>query len=81
MVKDGDLILLMGDFNYYILSHIYLQYFSKLGLRELITYKHGPGGPGSTRSNKKNNTIDGIWGSPGLATTSCGYLQVNYGIK
>ena len=53
----------------------------KLGLIELITYKHESESPGSTRSNKKNNAIDDIWGSPGLATTSCGYLPVNYGLK
>ena len=79
--KEGDLILLMGEFNEYILSHRSRQYFSKLGLREIITDKHGYEGPGSNRSNKKNNAIDGIWGSPGLATTSCGYLTVNYGLK
>ena len=71
----------MEDFNYYILSHRSLQYFSKLGLRELITDKHVPEGPGSTRSNKNNNSVDGIWGSPGLVTTSCGYLTVNYGLE
>ena len=74
-------MLLMGDFNEYIISHRCSQYLSKLGIRELITDKHGSEGPCSTRSNKNNNAIDGIWGSPGLATTSCGYLPVNYGLK
>ena len=31
--KEGYLILLMGDFNEYIISHRSPQYFSKLGLR------------------------------------------------
>ena len=81
MEKEGDLIILVGGFNDYILSHRSCQYFSKLLLRELITYKHGPEGPGTTVSNKKNNNIDGIWGSPGLVTTFCSYLTVNYGLK
>ena len=71
----------MGDFNKNILIHRSHQYFSKLGLRELITYKHGTEGPGSIRSDKKNNAVDGIWGSPGLDMNSCGYLPVNHGLK
>ena len=71
----------MGDFNDYILGHRSCQCFSKIGLRELITNKHLSEGPGSTRSNRKKNAIDGIWVSPGLTTTSCGYLRVNYGLK
>ena len=81
MEKEGDLILLMGNFNYYIISHRYCQYLSKIGLRELITDKHIPKVPGSTRSNKNNNSIDGIWGYPRLALTYCGYLAVTYGLK
>ena len=71
----------MGDFIEYIISHRYHQYLSKLGLKELITYKHGTEGPGSTRSNKKKNAIDGIWGSTGSEKTFCGYIPVNHGIK
>ena len=71
----------MGDFNDYIISHRSRQYFSKLGIRELYTDQHGSEGPGSTISNRKNNAIDGIWVSPGPATTSCGYLPVKYGLK
>ena len=40
--KEGDLILLMGDFNEYILSHRSRQYFTKLGLRVIITEKMNP---------------------------------------
>ena len=71
----------MGELNDYILIHVSCQYFSKLGLRELITDKHGPEGPGYTRSNKNNNAIYDIWGSPGLVVNSCIYLPVNNGLK
>ena len=71
----------MGELNDYILIHVSCQYFSKLGLRELITDKHGPEGPGYTRSNKNNNAIYDIWGSPGLVVNSCIYLPVNDGLK
>ena len=79
--KEGGLILLMGDFNEYILSHRSRQYFTKLGLREIITEKNESEGPGSTLSNKNSNATDGTRGSPGLSTTSCRYLPVNYGLK
>ena len=71
----------MVYFNEYIISHRSCEYLSKIGIRELITETHRPEGPGSTRPNKNNNVIDGIWGSPGPSTTSCGYLPVNYGLK
>ena len=71
----------MRAFNDYIIRHRSRQYLSKLGIREIIADKHGPEGLDYTIYNKKNNTTDGIWGFPGLFTTSCGYLPVNYGLK
>ena len=71
----------MGDFNKYIISHRSRQYLSKLGLREIITDKHGTEGPEYTKSNEKNDEIDDIWGSSSLDMTSCGYLPVNHGLK
>ena len=79
--REGYLILLMGDFNEYILIHRSSLFFSKLGLRELINDKHGFKGPGTTRYHKKNNAIYGIWGSPGLSTTNYGYLSFQHCLK
>ena len=70
----------MGYFNDYILIHRSCKYFSKIGLRELITDKHRTEVPGSTRLNKQN-AIDVLWGSSGIFTTSYRYIPVNYGIK
>ena len=58
--KEEYIILLMGDFNGYIIIHRSRQYFSKKGLRDIIMDKHGSEGPGYTISNKNNNAIDGI---------------------
>ena len=60
---EGDLILLTGDFNNYILSYRPCQYFYKLGIIEFISHNHGTDIPGSTRYNKPNKSIDGMWGS------------------
>ena len=50
----------MEDFNNYIPIQRYHQFFAKLGLGETITENYGTEGPGTTRSNKRNKTIDGI---------------------
>ena len=70
----------MGYFNEYIISQRYSRFFVKNGIRELITEKHREEGPWTTRSNKRNNSIDGIWGSPGISTTSFWYLPIHYTI-
>ena len=80
MEGSRDHILLTGDFNNFILSQISLWFFAKLCLRELIIDKHGEEGPGTTRQNKRKNTIGDIWGSPGLSNTSYRYLPVHYSI-
>ena len=56
----------MGDTNNYILSKKIRNFSTKLGLRELITDRHGLEGPGTTRANKKQQPIYGIWGSQGI---------------
>ena len=71
----------MGYVNDYIFSHRSIILFSRLGLRKFINYKHGSEGPGCTIENKKNLAIHETWGFPGLATTECGYLPVNQGLK
>ena len=52
----------MGDFRAYILSQRHRQYFSKLGLRELITEKDGTEGLCSTKYNKKQETLLMLYG-------------------
>ena len=78
--REGDIIIMMGDFNDYILSPKPRLFFLKIGLREIITDKHRIELPGNMRSIKKKS-IGGIWASPGLFTASYGYLPVNRGLK
>ena len=47
----------MGDFNEYILRHIYRWFFSKLGLRDLITEKHWEEGSGTTVSKNRKTPL------------------------
>ena len=58
----GYQIILMGDINKFILSKKISNFATKLGLRELITDRHGSMGPGTTGANKKQQAIEGIWG-------------------
>ena len=79
--REGDIILLMGDFNEYILSPKSHLFFSKLGLIELIADKNGTKGPGTTIPNKKNKAIEGICASPRMSKKSYSYLTINHGLK
>ena len=71
----------MGDINKYILSKKTRNFPTKLGLRELITDKHGSMGTGTIRPNKKHKAIYGIWGSQGIKISQGGYLPYHFGIK
>ena len=59
----------MGDINDYILSKKFRNFAKKLGLRELIIDRHGLEVPGTTRANKKQQSIYGIWGLQGIKIT------------
>ena len=54
-----DEIIILGDINEYILSKKMRNFATKLGLRDLITYRHGSMGPGIKRANKKNRQYMG----------------------
>ena len=47
--RKGDKIIIMGNINEYILSKEIRNFSTKLGIRELITDRHGSEGPGTTR--------------------------------
>ena len=63
----------MGDIKKYILSHNIRRFMANLGLKYLITSKHGGQGTGKTRSNKKGQEIDDIWASQGIIIYQGGY--------
>lgn len=79
--EEGDQVLVMGDINDPINSHKIRAFFAKLGMRELITEKHGTSGPATTRSNKSDEAIDGIWGTLGISIIAGGYLPFHFGPK
>ena len=56
-------------------------YFAKIGLRELITEKHGKKGSSTTRRNKNHKVVDGIWGTIGLSIEKLCYLPYRLVIK
>eukprot|EP00957_Ditylum_brightwellii_P049612 3763361-Ditylum_brightwellii.AAC.1 len=57
--EEHEQVILMGDVNKFIGSDEIQQWCESLGLRELITEKHGLG-PATTRSNKSMQAIDGV---------------------
>eukprot|EP00957_Ditylum_brightwellii_P119553 9122014-Ditylum_brightwellii.AAC.1 len=57
----GDQVFLMGDFNEFILKNSMVTFFANLGMRELITQRHGQHGPATSQANTSRQAIDGIW--------------------
>ena len=49
-------------------------------MREIIPKKHSPDVPDTTRSNKINHAIDGIWGSHVLLISERVYLTYHQGL-
>ena len=77
----GYQIILMGDINKFILSKKIRNFATKLGLRELITYRHRSMRPGKTRANNKQQAIDRIWGSQGIKISQEEHLPFHLGPK
>ena len=79
--KEGDQIIVAGNLNEHINSKKVESYFAKIGLRELISEKHSKKVPATTRKNRNNKVVDGIWRTKGLSIEKGGYLLYHMGIK
>eukprot|EP00957_Ditylum_brightwellii_P067657 5135289-Ditylum_brightwellii.AAC.1 len=71
----------MGDLNEYIGKTSVRTYFNQLGMRELITEKHGVGKCATTRGNKSRKAVDSIWGTQGVQIDAGGYLPFHTGFQ
>eukprot|EP00957_Ditylum_brightwellii_P211960 15366810-Ditylum_brightwellii.AAC.1 len=78
--QDGEQVILMGDLNEYVGENNVRTYFQQLGMRELITEKHGLQKCATTRGNKSKQAVDGIWGTMGIKIEAGGYLPFHTGI-
>ena len=70
-----------GDLNEHTNSKVVESYFAKIGIRELITEKHGKKFPATKTRNKNHKAVDRIWETIGLSIEKGGYLPYNLGIK
>jgi exonuclease III len=75
-MQEGDQVLICGDLNHDVRSQQVTKMFEDLHLVHLIYAKHDATNAPSTHFLKEDGRIvDGIWGSPGLVATRCGYLR------
>jgi Reverse transcriptase (RNA-dependent DNA polymerase) len=74
--EEGDQIILGGDFNEFIGSRTLQQFFKALGMRELLTSKHGPA-PNTHAAGSV--AIDGIFATGTIQITHGGYSSVDWG--
>eukprot|EP00957_Ditylum_brightwellii_P203790 15336226-Ditylum_brightwellii.AAC.1 len=77
----GDQIVMMGDINKCIHLDNITKWAEEMGMRELITDKHGRDGPATTQGKGGQQAIDGIWGMAGVCIQEGGYLPLHKRIK
>jgi len=71
----GDHIVLAGDLNDHILDAHITSLFDDLGLVNLIFTRHPTGQcPATYWRNTQHKVVDGMWATPGVQATRCGYL-------
>ena len=82
-LKDGDQVVVMGDFNEDVRGSHLTEFFGddELNLREVLIEKHGEEGPETCIKNESNVPIDGIFCTPGLSILAGGYLPYHEGPK
>ena len=54
---------MVGNLNEHINSKKVESYLAKIGLRELVSEKHGKKGPATTTRNRNHKAVDEIWGT------------------
>jgi hypothetical protein len=75
-IDDGDQVMVCGDLNHDVFSKTVGSLFESLNMTNLIYDKHDPSDAPSTYFlNEEGKVVDGIWGTPGLKATRCGYLR------
>ena len=72
----GDQIIVGGDLNEDVRSELVNNLFTRCGLYNVMADKHDlQNGP--TTYSRGTNIIDGLWATPGIDVTACGYLEPN----
>jgi exonuclease III len=75
-IQEGDQILVSGDLNHNVLSGKITELFNSVNMSNLIHKKHGSSNAPSTYyKDREGKSVDGIWGTPGLIASRCGYLR------
>eukprot|EP00957_Ditylum_brightwellii_P072704 5525411-Ditylum_brightwellii.AAC.1 len=69
----------MGNNNEYIESNNIKQFFTDLGMQELIKERHVQLGPAITKGKRAPEAINGIWGTLGVGIVAGSYLPIYAG--
>jgi endonuclease/exonuclease/phosphatase family metal-dependent hydrolase len=78
--NEGDHIIIAGDVNKDVRTGRTKEFFTALGLREVILERHKNKSPPATNENNNSREpIDGIWASKELEVTAAGYLPFGEG--
>ena len=77
-IADGDQVIVGGNVNEAVNHHSIQGMFARQTMRNLLFDKHDPeDAPNTYYRNKQDKVIDGIWATPGIQATRCGYTNPN----
>jgi hypothetical protein len=75
-ILDGDQVVVGGDLNHQVLSNQVIDMFATFHMTNIVFDKHGStGAPSTYYLHEDGRIVDGLWGTPGLRATRCGYLR------
>ena len=74
-IAEGDHVIIGGDFNENILGNRLTAFFRGLGMKNIVLSKHGALRAPPTCIKNQSHAVDGIWVTPGVIPTRCGYLD------
>jgi len=75
-IQEGNQVIVGGDLNEEIRGPAIKDFFSNLGMHNLIFQKHEEAeAPTAFFQNKSGKVLDGVWGTANISATKCGYLE------
>ena len=75
-IQEGDQVIVGGDLNEEIRGQGIKDFFSNLGMHNLIFQKHDEAtAPTTFFRNRNGKVMDGMWGTANIAAVKCGYLE------
>jgi len=78
--KEKDQVLLMIDWNEDVRAEPMTKWLQEAGMWEIILERHGQAAPPTVNKPTSTYPVDGIFATPGILASRCGYLPFGEGV-